>query len=1082
MCKYQYVYYSGCGHQETTLVGYCAAAQATAASLANESVSSAPSSNASRGPSMTPGNGGKYRVGEGKRKKRNNWKTDGAGKTNSKRVQVQVQVSSRHLPDDQQNPSTRADFHSSSPPPPPPPTSTPSAARINIDISSITEKEPSEYTVAAASLTQHILRNSNKAANGMEAMRGLGNWLSSPSAKAPPTSRQSCNGTLASQLTRQHRHAHESSDESWNSVHSSESMNGYDTIDPTREDIGPAHDTDSRACPMDVVPPEIDSYALIEQDLDSMKDFVASQRIKVSQAPDRRAQQDQSFNTNVETMSTPPPDDHLDMPPHQRILNRSTKRESPAARLTRQHEQQQLKQQSARNAGLLGDSESRPQQAPRPADFPLLSDGILRVPQSHLNLRQTSYASAATIAAKGTEVKPSNTGQTYKASPTTPRFAQPTQAAVMRQTLRKDSFKTDSPPSPGKSARVVESKRKSLPEAWTSPVPGSRTQKTTPPAPTTSHVHDGGWDMIEAPQTLRKKGSFMSPTKATTQRTIATLGKDNTQRVSPRVKTASQSVMQNDGTCLSKIPVRSSGNPGTTKKPVAGQLLAGPNDRDISHGTTGGTPFASVARTTSKPRRQSAEMLGPIIQRLQDQELFSGRISTKLAGPVPKATAPTASTWSQARPRTRTSTSPPKPAALNDIALKTRQGVGNRKIAVPPHLKTRMSSAGSTATVSSQATVTVPTIVQVMDSSTDQGRKPSTLRADVPEFKPIWTPQTYAQQLSLYSWQGVLDKPLSDNAESMPSEVLESIEKLRAFKNSGTRSRGDSAGTSSSDSKPTSKRQEQRWWGKLMSQSPPLSGVQPAQHLSPEVASPGPTASPNGIRAGQTNRPSMEFGHKHVQLRLEDNDGSERPVSFGRAPGASSPGVFSTARNGPGVADDQITGLTPVMSPDSDGTGPLPRLPVLLNPAPPSTGFGMYQPFAWQIHPNATVQSGQDRVWPHRGTSNTYGWTGGDGKEIRFTGCGPYAEQDPNQSVRMQFFAPNLGRQAPNRGGAKSARRPREDEPSPTPKVWPRSMKQWAELAGTQTVPCNKAEVVSSAEMMPMADANVALCNDCQAY
>ncbi|KAF2773349.1 hypothetical protein EJ03DRAFT_371275 [Teratosphaeria nubilosa] len=1013
---------------------------------------------------MAPGNG-KYRVGKGKRKKRN---TDyNAGDINSK------QDGSRHLPDDQQNPLTRADLSSS-------PTSTPSAARINKDISSITEQEPSEYTVAA-SLTQHILSNSNNTANGMEAMRGLGNWLS-PSAKPPPTLQQSCNGTLASHLARQHRHAHESSDESWNSVHSSESMNGYDTIDRTQEEIAYAHDADSRGCQMKVVPPENDSYALIEQDLDSMKDFVASQRAKVSPAHDRRAQQDQSFNTNVEMTSAPPLDDHLDIPPHQRILNRSSRRDSPAALLSRQHEQQQLKQQSARHAGLLTDSEPQPRQPPGPADFPLLSDGALRIPQSHVDTRQTSYASAATMTTKGMEGKPSPTGQTSKASSTTPRFAQPTQAAVMRQTLRKDSVKVDSPPSPGKSARAVESKRKSLPEAWTSPVPGGRTHKTTPPAPTNSHVHDGGWDMIEAPQTLRKKGSFMSPTKATTQRTIATLGKKNTQRVSPRVKTALPSVMQADGTCLSKIPVRAPGNPGTIMKPVTSQPPAAPDDRDISHRGTGGAPFASVARTTAKPRRQSAEMLGPIIQRLQDRELFSGRISTKLAGPVPKATTPTAPAWSQARPRARTSTSPPKPAALNDIALKARQGVSSRRAVVPPHLKARMTSAGSTATVSSQATVTSPTAVELTDLSADQGRMPSTLRADVPEFKPIWTPQTYAQQLSLYSWQGVLDEPSPDNAESMPSEVLESIEKLRAFKNNGTRSRGDSAGTSSTDSQPTSKRQEQRWWGKLLSQSPPLNGVQPAQHSGLEGASSGPTTSPNGVPSGQTNRTIIDSDHRHVQWRLEDHDGIERPVSFGRAPVTKSPGVFSTARNGPGVADDQVTGLTPVISPQSDDTGPLPRLPVLPNPTLPSTALGMNQPFAWQINPNTTTQPGQGSVWPQLGMSGTYGWSGGDGKEIRFTGYGPYAEHDPNQSVHMQFFAPNLSKQAQYRGGARSARRPREDEPSPTPKVWPRSMKQWAELAGAQKVPCNKAEVVSSAEIIPMADPNVALCNECKAY
>ncbi|KAF2168594.1 hypothetical protein M409DRAFT_21343 [Zasmidium cellare ATCC 36951] len=165
-------------------------------------------------------------------------------------------------------------------------------------------------------------------------------------------------------------------------------------------------------------------------------------------------------------------------------------------------------------------------------------------------------------------VKPSQS--TCTLGKQSPRFAQPTQATTRRvdETLRKDSTTSKASPegSPTKSTRTLTQspkKRAALPSNWTlSPdsSPSKQSFVTTlgsihsspsrsrdaPSSPETKAPSPAHSKADSPEQGLRKKtSSYMSPTKATAQRTIETLGQETIKQSPPRLSKAAAKIDTN---------------------------------------------------------------------------------------------------------------------------------------------------------------------------------------------------------------------------------------------------------------------------------------------------------------------------------------------------------------------------------------------------------------------------------------------------------------------------------------------------------------------------------------------------------
>ncbi|KAK3705894.1 hypothetical protein LTR37_013047 [Vermiconidia calcicola] len=184
------------------------------------------------------------------------------------------------------------------------------------------------------------------------------------------------------------------------------------------------------------------------------------------------------------------------------------------------------------------------------------------------------------------------------------------------------------------------------------------------------------------------------------------------------------------------------------------------------------------------------------------------------------------------------------------------------------------------------------------------------------------------------------------------------------------------------------------------------------------------------VQAGQVLRPSLSPGKKSVQWMLQDVNGEQTPIKFGRAPPPSA--IFEPS--------------TPTISSTSEDTSPM------------KTPHSM-------------------RGW-HIGSSyspNPYAWKGGDGKEIRFIGYGPHAERDPNSVVDFDFHSRTNSFTASVPNGFKEEK----ENLGPQEYVAPRSQRQWAERVGYPKVPCGNVEITHAVEHMPFGSQLAGYCYDC---
>lgn len=208
---------------------------------------------------------------------------------------------------------------------------------------------------------------------------------------------------------------------------------------------------------------------------------------------------------------------------------------------------------------------------------------------------------------------------------------------------------------------------------------------------------------------------------------------------------------------------------------------------------------------------------------------------------------------------------------------------------------------------------------------------------------------------------------------------------------------------------------------------------------SPNYASVNERGSP---QTSQLSEPSTQANtlpvKKAIHWSMERSDGGPPPRKFGRAPALS---VLFGPEGSP----------HPTISPTSDGTSPLKT---------PRSASGR----PWSIGSAASVMP--------------YGWTGGDGKEIRFVGYGPHAERDPNSAVRFDFQGSEISISTLGPQHRQDAEG-KENVVSET--VAPRSQKQWAEKVGLDHVPCDSVMIDAALESVPVPFSGqvAGYCHDC---
>ncbi|KAI7371496.1 hypothetical protein KC354_g522 [Hortaea werneckii] len=738
-----------------------------------------------------------------------------------------------------------------------------------------------------------------------------------------------------------------------------------------------------------------------------------------------------------------------------------------------------------------------------------------------------------------------------------PHFAQPTKSFARRageNTLRKDSVTPKAAElSSGRSTQTMFSeperntsqhlsKRRSIPGSWmtadspTKPAPAGTSPHRSALTSMASDVDE--WQFVDSSDAAKlnktaqeeddhsvpkkKTSSYMLPTAAATRRAVATAGRDQAKKPGTlRINTtrASQGTAQSSPASASAKSAASSVDDVFTEKRLTSNRNSPRSpqrkDQQVLHPTTiqptapsspvrmreterqnakvavpkipskipqpwrardcppsealgrlspasmPVNPLIAVPNTVAKRRTSHADILKPILDKLDSQGLLkSDREDSAIAedkGEREVATKPKMIDREDF-PETPHKVHKVTPE-LAQIALLTRQGLGVTGKAVPPHMRgSRQPSIASTEADTSavnivteiktghvsKAAFCAPSSDEAVFESAPEMAPKSSLRATAQVFEPLWQPQGPAQELSLLSWQGKLDHVPAESWSAMPPDVQHSIQRLRDFSSS------------------PSKRQNMRFWGTLLQAtglpSPvPALAAQTSRRESravPILDKDGNTimsnTSSNEVKAGQVLKPTLSPSKKSINWTLMDLDGKQKPVSLGRA-GRSPVPLVETQYSNNDIA---------VASPSSEGSGP------------------------W------TIGSGA----PAPGRSS-YGWKGGDGKEIRFRGYGLLAERNAHSPIRMKY-----GRHAGYHGhtsGSQSYKAPytsplnnadldpfngQEENgfpPASSQKVWPRSRKQWAEMMGYSHVPCGNIEITQATEALPLGNHAFGCCHKC---
>ncbi|KJX96903.1 hypothetical protein TI39_contig595g00022 [Zymoseptoria brevis] len=666
----------------------------------------------------------------------------------------------------------------------------------------------------------------------------------------------------------------------------------------------------------------------------------------------------------------------------------------------------------------------------------------------------TKGVSSQTLA-KSTPASP--TGQTLKNSP---RFAQPTMASNLRtgETLRKDSIVgVTEDGSPTKSMRTITQrnvKRSTLPGGWMdSPrQPNSHVAAPTevgstdnsPKYQSESKLGLSSSAHTQSPldQPLRKKTStYMSPTKATAQRSMATLGQESAKRTTPRkalprlttTVSPAKNVASSESALFSARSTMSSASEKIITEVNSKRVLAGRGIQLVNK-TTGPSPIqmrnpgAAYSRSsadirrrmtlqhfvadalaghaqaanrpsvpnTTKVRRESTEsVLNPIKARLNKVGLLNGQANGYAADDE------------RSESKARTAALQPalsmSPGAALHLPRNDSMSSEQRRAAiVPPHLRHRTDHSTVMSDTSRSSSVVVITANRALPA---QAQTPS-LRATAQVFTPMSTSSITATAGKFTGARGSFND--SSNA---PAQVPRHQWTSPALERSSSAMSAQGFSSSNYAGSPMA---HHRPWTGAMFPPPGLTGPS----YVPTIATSSPV--PTNVQAGQVLRPNFIPEINSLQWTMQDINGHESLVNFGRA-----------------AAPPVTTPQTPTFSVRSEDTSPR-RTP------------GMSP---WTIGASAQARA-------------RYGWRGGDGREIRFVRYGPDAERESNPQLDPKYV------KYPMSGGSRE-RGPRmigqenEDGSNDLP-LAPRSRQQWAALMGYPKVPCGDVDVVHAVEQLPM--------------
>lgn len=844
------------------------------------------------------------------------------------------------------------------------------------------------------------------------------------------------------------------------------------------------------------------SWQAIDSDLDMMKEHVS--RLKAAQtAAAPKAKEETTTSPTIRKSPTRIP---------QPVV-------SPAALLQKRHEEDE------RQARELASRPSvvKPRSPPKQHDFPQLSKDTtkqhMREMPASSSGRKMSWAQivsppssgptgrpAAAMSLKSpdsaTRTIPENDlgDSTVLISPITPskqapRFAQPTKASSLRkgETQRKDpsptTVKRSPSSSPNKQVQTVQrqQKRSAIPGAWlSSPASASsdtNVAKDSPTLITPSQIEKGrtvaeeGKALVKADlatphdQTLRKKtSSFMSPTKATTQRELATLGHENVKQVSPRaqrlpprINTAlspvaipipfhtvqeplsPRTISSNSEYIITEHPeTRSPSSAVSAFLDRTSSLLAAAaqGDRSASvspptsqpgsrRSTIGGTTVAEilsmVARETGIPpntylkRRDSqGHLLLPIKAKLNKLGLLgkgkgvaSQEVTSALASPLTTAME----SVREKLPETPQKPSAPQASGFESVSpqLRRKQAISSGDFS-QPMMTTGVPAAGQ---------VSATNVANMLTPSGAKSQAHS-LRATAQEFKPMSQSSSLEQNAAELQRDGVFGYHSPEQWAQYTPDVRAAIMRCR-----------DAFGRPSSSAATLPVTSPSRFCQAPAGQTIPWTVGSHLQYsFSPfaprptmQAASQAGSRMSDTPRTGQVIKPEIDPITKRLQWSSYENDGSKIPINFGRAaiPPSGLPG-------------------TPDLSPTSEDTSP--------RHSPPSP------PRGWSIASAASTRS-------------RYGWAGGDGREIKFRGYGPDAERDPYNPVNFSL----QNRSEAYVGGPRMIGADAGDENAAAP-LAPRSRRQWAEMLGHLKIPCGSMTMEESCEILPHAGVG-AYCHTC---
>lgn len=662
---------------------------------------------------------------------------------------------------------------------------------------------------------------------------------------------------------------------------------------------------------------------------------------------------------------------------------------------------------------------------------------------SHANTTDNARVQAVPESVSGNVHGEHKSTKSSSASPSgdlskgSPHFAQPTVAAVIRrETVRRDSAiyqgMTTPEGSPKRSARCAaprQPKRTPLPGGWTdSQDPQSATANMTE-APVTGQAHgeletqpgaecasSGG--VIKQEQSLRKKTStsYMSPTKATTLRNMATMGQENTKRTSPRVVRArpnseiSTAIPPVKGLMSAGSIVSDSGSEKIITEMTTNNAAARPNTKQASryvapgskspagiipsdlrrrmtvgvsvadvlaqHARSSGLPI--IGNTTRKRCESMGELLNPIRARLNKVGLLSGGIyQGEVADPSPVAMT-----------NQQTLQDPTKvPGQL----AKSHTPVAEDKPAFePPHR--RILAAKAAEAMKATAAAGLPGYFDNQLSMPTPMPMPS-LRATAAEFMPMSKtlmskPSRAAPTSAIHDWQTAVKFRTDEEWALLSPDDRRLVQAARHFERTGSHM-------------PGCKVAGQRHWQTII-----------AQHLATQA---GPLASYADVYGTGLMSPFRDLGADRLQWNAHDTNSGDGPIHFGQG--------------------------TPSPMPRSVGISPR-RAPIS-------------SPSSWTIGADANNRK-------------TFGWTGGAGREIKFVGYGPDAERDPYTPVSFNFRGGN----STSCGSSRNEAGPRmigheSHDGSPQAPLAPRSKAQWAKLKRYAKVPCRDVEITHAVEMLP---------------